>query len=1472
MKRINILLLILALLMLAVLGLAACGETGNAPDGEGDGKAPDDGAHAHTWGAWTVVAEATCETAGSEERTCACGEKQTNPLSPLGHDEQPHEAKTPTCTEGGWNAYVTCSRCDHTTYEELGAKGHDEQPHEAKTPMCTEGGWNAYVTCSRCSYTTYEELGAKGHDEQPHEEKEPPCTEGGWNAYVTCSRCSYTTYEELGAKGHDEQPHEAKTPTCTEGGWDAYVTCSRCDYSTYAERGALGHDETPHAAQDPKCTKIGWDAYVTCSRCDYSTYAERGALGHDETPHAAQAPTCTQIGWDAYVTCSRCNYSTYAELPASHSFSTDWQYTDEVHYHACTRTGCMARSDEGEHVPNDTALCTVCGHQGKLPPPVWQGNVATAFAGGSGTFRDPYLIANGDQLALLATLINSDKNNIYHDRYYRLTNDIDLGGLEWTPIGTYYYSGSSYSSNCTFTGVFDGNGHTVSHFKITQVKNGNARDYGLFGKISGTVKDLGIKDVTVNLTLSPISYVGGLAGTMSGVALNCYAEGATLAVNASNRVEIGGLFGTVTGKMTGCHASATLEVSGNATAGGLVGSISKNGYAYGCYATGSVRTTDGTATAGGLAGLMSGDLYTSYATVSVEVTSTGAVYAGGLIGRISDNGASVRDCHAKGDLNVLAGTDVCAGGLIGYAGSTFVYTAARCFATGNVTAVGDTVFAGSFIGDALNTDLSNCYATGDVAVTATTANVTPFTGASAIRLYGCYYYEGLTVTVNVSSGLASSSAIAASAATLNSADFHRTTLELDATIWNVADLDVALGKGLTLVIKPHVHTEQRTEGTAPKCAETGISDWIYCTECGLDIQPRETLPAKGHDGVYTPYRAPTCYQPGATESMRCSDCGETVIPYRDLAMLQHVTFGGRCILCGRNTNYLELEEPLDVDSDLVLGEDGRYTTKEGDLLLLAVNAPLSYYQGYTLIEFMQDSLDWMLETAEWRALIASVDDDGYVPLTENAMMLAMDFLWTYYGDDYSLFGLLVRDMSGGAHTHSYTVTTTAPTCTARGVSHYVCTSCDAEYTLHLPTTGHNYEDGTCTACGTKRSTVWSGEIGTGFAGGSGTEEDPYLIANGEQLAYLAYEVNYGDGPNTMRGRYFALCADIDLGRLAFDPIGCGFNADGTQNECRQFVGHFDGRGHTISNLVVTASQYEYYQNYGLFGITRGSVKDLSVENFEIHVAIWGFIYAGGIAGNGYSATFENCHTKGNIHAVSQGESVMAGGIVGFQGENFTNCSFVGSIVSDANAHSELGGIAGYTMGNLTACHATVTLAATRLEGSIGGLVGVANGSTLDRCFARGLIVVEGDGMLTVGGLVATHTLGDGITDCYTDVDIEVRDNRGTAAVGGLVGDTDCEHISNCFTVGDINVTFAGDRIYISRLVGTKDNPDLVNCYYYAEQSALLNGATFDTIFFSISTDELNSANFYTEKMRWNADEWDLSALDFEKGLTPVPQT
>ena len=312
--------------------------------------------------------------------------------------------ETPTCTKG-----KTCEKCG-AEYGEKDPNNHDLVHHDAKAPSCTEIGWNAYEACSRCNYTTtYQELPALNHALEQHAAKAPTCTEPGWDAYETCSRCDYTTRKELPALNHDLEQHAAKAPTCTEIGWDAYEACSRfgCNYTTRKELPALNHDLKQYAAKAPTCTEIGWNAYETCSRCDHTTYTELPALNHDYQA-VTVAPTCEADGYTVF-TCSRCKDS-YTADPTDqlgHQFGA-WSPNGTGSQSAsCLRQGCAHtgstdcrkftfRTAEGETL----TFCPVCG-QAENAAQLEMIEAATAWANsGSLSAEDVTARTNGEYLSV----------------------------------------------------------------------------------------------------------------------------------------------------------------------------------------------------------------------------------------------------------------------------------------------------------------------------------------------------------------------------------------------------------------------------------------------------------------------------------------------------------------------------------------------------------------------------------------------------------------------------------------------------------------------------------------------------------------------------------------------------------------------------------------------------------------------------------------------------------------------------------------------------------------------------------------------------------------------------------------------------------------------------------------------------------------------------------------------------------------
>ena len=127
---------------------------------------------------------------------------------------------------------------------------------------------------------------------------------------------------------------------------------------------------------------------------------------------------------------------------------------------------------------------------------------------GDGTEESPYLISDADDLFLMAHNVNTGVGNTAH---YKLTNNIDLGGSEWAPIGHYTQLNGH---NVSFSGVFDGDGHTISNFKITKE---DTYYIGLFGLVSGgTIKNLNVDNVNIDVDFASTQtlYVGTLVGRM----------------------------------------------------------------------------------------------------------------------------------------------------------------------------------------------------------------------------------------------------------------------------------------------------------------------------------------------------------------------------------------------------------------------------------------------------------------------------------------------------------------------------------------------------------------------------------------------------------------------------------------------------------------------------------------------------------------------------------------------------------------------------------------------------------------------------------------------------------------------------------------------------------------------------------------------------------------------------------------------
>ena len=285
-------------------------------------------------------------------------------------------------------------------------------------------------------------------------------------------------------------------------------------------------------------------------------------------------------------------------------------------------------------------------------------------------------IYSGEGLKVAADVVNSGDT----DLNITLDNDIDLTGIDWTPIGT---------ESRPYTGTFDGNNKTIRGLEINQSGTDNV---GLIGCLGSGGK---VQNVTLtNISVSGANCVGGIAGQNYGTVENCSVNGTvtgkgftdTGGIAGSNYGTISGCSaeGTVTGSVNvggiaggsylgviidGCHSTAA--VSGSLCVGGVLGNLGNNSFLMACYSTGNVTATitDGYAHVGGVVGINGQGTVTACYHATGEITSSVGDRIGGIAG-CNDQGtftacywdsnlsSGTGSNNGKDDTHKVDGTDV----------------------------------------------------------------------------------------------------------------------------------------------------------------------------------------------------------------------------------------------------------------------------------------------------------------------------------------------------------------------------------------------------------------------------------------------------------------------------------------------------------------------------------------------------------------------------------------------------------------------------------------------------------------------------------------------------------------------------------------------------------------------------------------------------------------------------------------------
>jgi hypothetical protein len=378
----------------------------------------------------------------------------------------------------------------------------------------------------------------------------------------------------------------------------------------------------------------------------------------------------------------------------------------------------------------------------------------------------------------------------------------------------------------------------------------------------------------------------------------------------------------------------------------------------------------------------------------------------------------------------------------------------------------------------------------------------------------------------------------------------------------------------------------------------------------------------------------------------------------------------------------------------------------------------------------------------------------------------------------------------------------------------------------------------------------------GFAGGNGSESDPFQITTPAEL----------DAVRTGVDKHYILMNDIDLNDVEWTPIG---------DEATPFTGTFDGNGKMISGLWIAQSDKP---NVGMFGYVEGNYYIQSIRNLTLQLSdkgVTGFSDVGGMIGTLEGGTVYGCKVQGHV-AGRNSVGLLAGSCITGRTVAYysivNGCSASGMVIGER----EIGGLVGYNEGDMNeGCHTDVEVEAYT---NAGGLVGY-NYGRIFHSYAIGSVLVEQKGYdytgsgKYAGGLVGVNN--GTIYLCYSTAEVS-----GLDILGGLVGD-------NAAYVGDvgglIDQCYAAGRVddtpNTGGLVGW-NHGKMVNCVYDSQTTGQSKGigrveSGSDGRWQSLTTSEMYDLSNYWDWLMTGANsEWlilDGCSYPYLRYYSPVPR-
>ncbi len=309
----------------------------------------------HIFGKYVSNNDATCTEYGTSSAKCErCDTidiSYNRSYPPLGHDITVHEGKTATCTEIGWSEYETCSRCDHSTYEEISALGHSY----TMVGYDSANHWNTCIRCAEKNNVENHSFDGAGRCDCGYGCDHQVGTAATCKKQATCSICG-NLYGGLAE--HTSVNVSAVAATCTESGLTEGTKCSVCNIVLTPQRivSAKGHSWGDYVSNnDATCTEDGTKTAV-CNRTDCKetdTLIDIGTkLQHSFTNYVSNKDA--QIGVDGTKTakCDGCDITdTIQDVGSAKTYSNGLEFTLNYDEESYSVTGIGTCTDADLIIP-----------------------------------------------------------------------------------------------------------------------------------------------------------------------------------------------------------------------------------------------------------------------------------------------------------------------------------------------------------------------------------------------------------------------------------------------------------------------------------------------------------------------------------------------------------------------------------------------------------------------------------------------------------------------------------------------------------------------------------------------------------------------------------------------------------------------------------------------------------------------------------------------------------------------------------------------------------------------------------------------------------------------------------------------------------------------------------------------------------------------------------------------------------------